>query len=236
MQAYDSLALEDNSEVGAGQMLCFLPTSSTLPSMSQPKKTTRNFQNGSNCETICWLPLLAKSVDFQNSRTNCKRAWNGPEILFYGFLAQSQLPREQSWLQLCVGSKVYSCGWDNITHLIDLSPWPSWCCPLPWTQSQRADHLSSKQTYYCPIVVICIYSLPGRSLLLLDVHPGRPDLGRRLCRWADHHVPGGREHDPYFGPRLPGRHMSWGRLARGLRLLSGLHPALPGRWPAFRGK
>ena len=49
---------------------------------------------------------------------------------------------EQDFLydnQWCVVDPVLSCGWDNRTHLKDLSSIgrPNWFCPIPWTQSQQ---------------------------------------------------------------------------------------------------
>ena len=93
--------------------------------------------NGPFWERIWWSSLLVKwrsPVRFQEESIE-----KGPGlILGYLFMVfQTSLSAlEQSWLhdtsQICSRSR------ENGTSLKDIFPWPSRCCPFPWTQSQRA--------------------------------------------------------------------------------------------------
>ena len=67
VQAYGSLVLKDNLELGE----VVFPASAPIPSSSQPKKHTHSWG---------FAGLIP-------GRTNCNRAWNGPGIPLHGFSA-----------------------------------------------------------------------------------------------------------------------------------------------------
>ena len=149
MQVYGSLVLEDNSEVGKAvlgrrSISCVCTSAFLLPT----KEADPQLAMGPSVREFGDFPYLwswGLPVRFPEGPIV-----KGTELVL-GYLFMVSQPNlsslEQIWLhdgQWCVTSHICLHGRENRTFLKDLSPWPSWFCPFPWTQSQRA---TVKHTY-----------------------------------------------------------------------------------------
>ena len=163
IQAYGSLALEDNSKIGEVILdRCSISCICTIHTISQISSLTM----GPSERRLGDFPSLwSEGRRFDSLKDLLQK---GLECYWYTsswFLSQNSVPLRKVGCMIANG--VFHkhgcwCGWGNMTHLRGLSHRPSWHSPFPWTLAQREGRPVNTHTYLdvtTHVVRICCWDL-----------------------------------------------------------------------------